>query len=201
MTDNNEMKETAANQMKDEEAVEKDAIMKLATNLLKDQNSLDMGSIMAMATNQMKDGKPIDKEAMRKLAANLLKDQNSLQLGSIMNMATSLLKNDKLMGSVKDLAKLNQTKAIGVPQQTPKQKDQEMTSPPVNMKELIHGLTMLKQELQDIKEQNDQLKELILKQEERQVKKETERDQQLMLLMEELKETKGLMAAIKKKKK
>ncbi|MDQ0246794.1 hypothetical protein J2S09_004398 [Bacillus fengqiuensis] len=150
---------------------------------------------------QEKDDNQAKREAVMKLTSDLLKDETSIDMGSIMNMATSLLKNDKLMGSVKDLAKLNQTKAIGVPQQTPKQKDQEMASPPVNMEELIHGLTMLKQELQDIKEQNEHLKELILKQEKRQVKKESERDQQLILLMEELKETKGLMAAIKKKKK
>ena len=150
---------------------------------------------------QEKDDNQVKRETVMKLASDLLKDETSIDMGSIMHMATNLLKNDKFMGSVKDLAKLNQTKAIGVPQQIPKQKDEERTSPPVNMEELLHELTMLKQELQVIKEQNEQLKEWALKQEKRQVKKESERDQQLMLLIEELKETKGLMAAIKKKKK
>lgn len=153
------------------------------------------------AANQMKDGKAVDKDAITKLAANLLKDQNSFDMGSIMNMAATLLKNDKLMGSVKDFAKLSQNKAAGVQEETPKQENEERTSPPVNIEELTHGLLLLKQELQDIKEQNEHLKELILKREEQQVKKESERDQQLTLLMKELQETKKLIAAIKKKKK
>ncbi|MEW4267108.1 hypothetical protein Q0N30_25775 [Priestia megaterium] len=127
-------------------------------------------------TKQEKSNNQVERDTIMNLASNLLnKDESSIDMGSIMKMATNLFKDDTLMNSVKDLAKLNQNKTLEISKRPQKQEEKDTTLYYQHIQGIIHKLTELKQELQDIKKQNEHLREIILNQEKQQTEKDTKK--------------------------
>ncbi|UYP07479.1 hypothetical protein [Priestia megaterium] len=143
-------------------------------------------------TKQEKSNNQVERNTIMNLASNLLnKDESSIDMGSIMKMATNLFKDDTLMNSVKDLAKLNQNKTLDISERPQKQEEKDTTLYYQHIQVIIHKLTELKQELQDIKKQNEHLTEIILNQEKQQTEKDTKKSIMIKHIISRLKNKKS----------
>lgn len=112
--------------------------------------------------NSQKETNTVNNDAIMNLATNLLKNENSIDMSSILTMATTLLNNDKLMNSVKDIAKSHTGNPLAVPKEPEKEEKTEFMLLHDRMEELSYDITKLKREINDVKEQNEYLKELLL---------------------------------------
>ncbi|WP_144549798.1 hypothetical protein [Bacillus sp. X1(2014)] len=126
--------------------VDKDTLQNIASNLLNSQSSLDMGSLMKLATIFLKKDSLMNsvtelskKKQNRsrhesKTTANQEKlandisvqntgnnvDKSSLDMNSMMQLATTLLKNDSLMNSVTEMSKNKQNPSLSESKSTKK---------------------------------------------------------------------------------
>ncbi|WHY69315.1 hypothetical protein [Neobacillus sp. SuZ13] len=126
--------------------VDKDTLQNIANNLLKSQSSLELGSLMQLATTFLKNDslmksvldlskkKQNRSQHESKTSANQEKlandisvqntgnnvDKSSLDINSMMPLATTLLKNDSLMNSVTEMIKNKQNPSLSESKSTKK---------------------------------------------------------------------------------
>jgi transposase-like protein len=133
----------------------------------------------------------------------------SLTLNTAVNVVLSRVDLDKRTGGVHEENSLLQTEnshALQPQEQFGEQGNKGMALLFQHMEAMVAEFTVMKQELQDIKAQNEYLKEAIRNQEKQQAQieydrssKENRRDEQLMSLIRDMQETKKLIAAAEQK--
>jgi hypothetical protein len=107
-------------------------------------------------------------DELSNLASTLFKDQN-VDLGKVVNMASNLVANETLMKSVIDFAKLKPVQQEPLQNAANTNLDQvEFSS---QMEQLTTELAKIRQELQTLKEQTEQIKDTIMLMNERTSKK------------------------------
>ncbi|WP_129732005.1 DUF3967 domain-containing protein [Ectobacillus funiculus] len=134
----------------------------------------------------------------------------SLTLDTAVNVVLSRVDLDKRTGGVREENSLSQTKnshALQPKEQLGEQANKGMALLFQHIEAMAAEFTAMKQELQDIKAQNEYLKEAIRNQEKQQAQieydrsnKESRRDEQLMSLVRDMQETKKMIAATEEKK-
>lgn len=134
----------------------------------------------------------------------------SLTLETAVNVVLSRVDSDKGTGAVREENNLSQSQnshALQSQEQLREQENKGMALLFQHMETMTVEFAAMKQELQDIKAQNEYLKEVIHTQEKKQAQleydrsdKENKRDEQLMSLIRDMQETKKMIAATEEKK-
>ncbi|MEH7377524.1 hypothetical protein, partial [Neobacillus drentensis] len=148
--------------------IDRDSLKNLANNLQKNQSSLDLGSLMQMATTLLKNDSLMNSVTQlskkknnttlpeSKITEKLEKvtndnsvqntgnnvDKDSLDLNSIMQLATTLTKNESLLNSVTE--HLNAT--LPVSKISEKQENVELTSLSQKIENITNDISGLRQE-------------------------------------------------------
>ncbi|MGF6950587.1 uncharacterized protein YfcZ (UPF0381/DUF406 family) [Neobacillus sp. B4I6] len=161
----------------------------LANNLLKNPNSLDLGSLIQMATTLLKNDslmnsvtelskknqspahtesnitekrKKVTKDnSVQKTDNNVARD--SLDLNSIMKQLATTMKNESLLNSVTELSKKNLNATLPVSTVSEKQENVELASLSQKLENITSDILELKKELKDVKGQNSDIIKLLKK--------------------------------------
>ncbi|RAN79642.1 DUF3967 domain-containing protein [Bacillus sp. SRB_331] len=134
----------------------------------------------------------------------------NLTLDTAVNVILSRFDFDRRTDGVREentLSKTEDSHAIQSQEQLGEQENKGMVLLFQHMEKMESEFLVMKQELQDIKTQNEYLKEIIRNQEKQQAQiehnrfsKEVKRDEQLMLLIRDMQETKKMIVASEQKK-
>lgn len=102
---------------------------------------------------------PVANDELSSLASTLFKDQN-LDMGKVVNMATNLVSNETLMKSVIDFAKVKSSQQD--PPQNAQSANLDLGELSKQMEKIAMELANVRQELQRLNEQNEQIRDSIL---------------------------------------
>ncbi|MCQ6282034.1 hypothetical protein [Bacillus sp. EB600] len=101
----------------------------------------------------------VDEDLILNFANNLIDNENYIDENEIINWSTNLLPNELLMNFVENLSQFVQSPIIDLPEN---QIMTEMTLLKEQLKELDNKLSVVKNELTDVKKKNNDLSEIIV---------------------------------------